>query len=309
VVTRFVVIGDATLDIAVAPARPPRTGGDVPAVIHLGPGGQGANVAVRLARRGAEVGLVASIGRDAAGRLITEALEADGVEIMASAAPRSATVVALLEPGGERSMLSDRQALSPDPVGPALAGASWIHVSAYALLGLQEGDALAARLAGRAGTARLSVAGGSIAPDPVVVAGFRARLASTRPDLLVANADEAASLLGAAPATAGEAARRLAGLAPLVVVTAAGQGSVAINGETLVEVRAADLDGPALDATGSGDAYLAALIGELADGPWPPAAADLREAMERGSLAGARAARVIGAQTRIDGEPPPGGAA
>ena len=49
--TRVVVIGDATLDVTVAPAEPMRHGGDVAAAIRLAPGGQGANVAVRLARR------------------------------------------------------------------------------------------------------------------------------------------------------------------------------------------------------------------------------------------------------------------
>jgi len=56
------VIGDSTLDVTVRPAEAPRAGGDVPASISLAPGGQGANVAVRLARAGIDVRLATAIG-------------------------------------------------------------------------------------------------------------------------------------------------------------------------------------------------------------------------------------------------------
>ncbi|MGH2456946.1 MAG: carbohydrate kinase family protein, partial [Candidatus Limnocylindria bacterium] len=163
---RFVVVGDAGLDVTVAPSRPLRDGGDVPATIRLGPGGQGANVAVRLARRGADVRLVAPIGEDTAGRLLRETLVADGVAVEAQPASRSASVVALLDPGGERSMLSDRRSLNPGGIPAALAGASWVHCSGYPLLDDATGDALARALGDRGAGVRLSVAGGSVPPEP-----------------------------------------------------------------------------------------------------------------------------------------------
>jgi sugar/nucleoside kinase (ribokinase family) len=71
VVTAFGVVGDLSLDIVVAQSGPRREGSDVPAKIRIGPGGQAANVAVRLARLGAGAALVAPLADDAAGRLLS----------------------------------------------------------------------------------------------------------------------------------------------------------------------------------------------------------------------------------------------
>jgi len=305
-VTDFAVVGDATLDVIVSPDRPLRHAGDVTATIEIGSGGQGANVAVRLARAGAGVTLVAPIGPDTAGRLLEEALAAEGVRLVPVPAPRSATVVALLDGAGERSMLSDRQRLAAAAVPAAIDDARWIHVSGYALLDEREGDALAAALGARRPGVLLSVAGGSIPPEPAPVARLRDRLATARPDLLVASRDEAGALLGSAPPTAAEAARGLAGIAPVVVVTAGRDGSTACSGDALVEVPAFEPDAPVLDATGSGDAYLAGLIRSVPRDPWPPGTSQLRMAMAAGGEAGSRAARVRGAQARIAGEQPAG---
>jgi sugar/nucleoside kinase (ribokinase family) len=304
-VSRFLVVGDAILDVTVAPSRPVRAGGDVPAVIRLGPGGQGANVAVRLARRGEQVGLLAPIADDAGGRLLRESLVADGVEVLSMPVTRSAVVVALLDAGGERSMLSDRQAIAAEDAAGALDHGDWIHVSAYALLDDVNGDGLAVALGARGADVRLSLAGGSIPPEPAVVARFLGRMATARPDVVVVSRDEAAALLGRPSEMAREAARRLADRAPIVVVTAGSAGSAAASGGSVVAVPAPDVPGPTLDATGAGDAFVAALISRLAGGSWPPGEAALQAGMEEGSQAGALVARVVGAQARVAGERAP----
>lgn len=302
--TRFAVVGDASLDIVVAPSGPRRQGSDVPAKIRIGPGGQAANVAVRLARQGAEVRLVAPMADDAAGRLLREALLADQVALDGLPAARSTVVIALLDAKGERTMLSDRHTLAPDTVGPALAGADWIHVSGYALLDDRTGDALAKLLGARPAAARLSVAGGSVPPDAARVSRLRARFAAAHPELVVVSGDEAASMLGGQRLGAPAAASALAELAPVVIVTAAADGSAAAVGELRIETDGADLPGPMLDATGSGDAYLAALLLELAHATtWPPGEGPLRTAMEAASRLGARVSRVLGAQGRVPAEP------
>jgi sugar/nucleoside kinase (ribokinase family) len=301
-VTAVLVVGDAILDVTVAPSRPMRPGGDVAAAIRLGPGGQGANVAVRLARRGASVRLAAPVADDVAGRLLREALTGDGVQLADMPASRTAVVVALLDAGGERSMLSDRQTIDTARVAAAMAGHDWIHVSGYALVDDREGDALAAALGRRPAGARLSLAGGSIAPEPAVASRFLSRLEGARPDLLVVSREEAAALLGKPVQPARDHARGLAGRAPLVLVTAGSAGSVAAVGGEIHEMAAPELAGPALDSTGAGDAYVAALIAGLAAGEWPPALDDLRAAMERGSRAGGLVARVVGAQGRTEDE-------
>jgi sugar/nucleoside kinase (ribokinase family) len=301
-VTRYLVVGDATLDVTVAPSRPMRRGGDVTAVIRLGPGGQGANVAVRLARRGADVVLAAPIGDDAGGRLVREGLAAERVTLAGQRAARTAVVVALLDAGGDRSMLSDRQSIDPGGIGDAMAGMDWVHVSAYALIDDRDGDALARALGVRPAGVRLSVAGGSIAPEPALVARFLRRLGDARPEILVVSREEAAALLDGPPQLARVAAGDLSDRAGLVVVTAGSAGSAASLGGEIREAAAPELRGPTLDSTGAGDAYVAALLARLAPDGWPPGVDALGEAMDAASLAGAQVARVIGAQAPVDGE-------
>jgi sugar/nucleoside kinase (ribokinase family) len=303
VVTTFAVIGDASLDIAVAPTAPRREGADAPATIRIGPGGQGANVAVRLARQGADTCLLAPLADDAAGRLLREALQADRVELAVMPASRSTVVVVLLDDGGERTMLSDRQPLDPAEVSSGLAGAGWIHCSGYPLLDEVGGDALAQRLGARGAEVRLSVAGGSVPPDPARVSRLRSRLAAAGPDLVVISRDEAESMLATRPIRAAAAAGALQALAPVVIVTSGADGSAAAADELRLEVPAQRLPGPMLDATGSGDAYTAALIFALAEGrAWPPVEVDLRVAMEAASRLGGLVASVPGAQGRVAGE-------
>jgi sugar/nucleoside kinase (ribokinase family) len=303
VVIAFAVIGDASLDISVAAAAPFRDGSDAPAAIRIGPGGQGANVAVRLARQGRETCLAAPLADDAAGRLLRDALEGDHVRLATLPAARSTIVVVLLDSSGERTMLSDREGLAAAAIPSALAGAGWIHCSGYPLLDDLNGDALATLLGLRGEAVRLSVAGGSVPPDPARVSRLRSRLAVAAPDVVVISRDEAESMLPTRPVRAAAAAAALNTLAQVVIVTAGADGSAAATGELRLETPAHQLPGPMLDATGSGDAYTAALIAALADsGVWPPAEAELRAAMESGSRLGALVARVPGAQGRVAGE-------
>jgi sugar/nucleoside kinase (ribokinase family) len=305
-VTEFVVLGDLSLDIVVAQSEPRREGSDVPATIRIGPGGQGANVAVRLARQGATARLVAPCSDDPAGRLLREALEADRVTLAGLPTRRSTVVLAMLDDQGERTMVSDRQTLDPSAAIGAIEGADWLHCSGYPLLDDRTGDELATMLGSRAPSVRLSVAGGSLPPDPARVSRLRSRLAAARPDLILLSEGEAGALIGRPSARALAAAVDLQELAPLVIVTAGANGSAAAAGEVRVEIAAQDFPGPMLDATGSGDAYVAGLLVELADADhWPPAEPDLRRAMATGSRLGALAARAVGAQARLDGERPP----
>ncbi|HET6745991.1 MAG TPA: carbohydrate kinase family protein [Candidatus Limnocylindria bacterium] len=302
-VTEFVVVGDLSLDIVVTQSAARRDGSDVPAMIRIGPGGQGANVAVRLARQRAAARLVAPWADDAAGRLLREALHADGVTLAALPTRRSTVVLAMLDEAGERTMFSDRQTLDPDAVAGAIEGAAWLHCSGYPLLDDRTGDALAALLGSRPSSVRLSVAGGSVPPDPARVSRLRARLAAARPELILLSADEAESMLGRPSPRALAAATGAQELAPVVIVTAGASGSAAAAGAVRFDIAADDLPGPILDATGSGDAYVAGLLLELAEAvEWPPPETDLRRGMEAGSRLGAQVARAVGAQAFIDDE-------
>lgn len=304
--TEFVIVGDLSLDIVVAPSEPRRDGSDVPATIRIGPGGQGANVAVRLTRQGASTRLVAPWADDSAGRLLREALQADRVSLAVMPSTRSTVVLAMLDGAGERTMFSDRQALDPVAAADAIEGAGWLHCSGYPLLDDHSGDELAQLLGMRPSSVRLSVAGGSVPPDPARVSRLRARLAAARPDLVLLSTGEAETMLGRPSVGALTAANELQDLAHVVVVTAGAGGSVAAAGALRLEVAADELPGPMLDATGSGDAYTAALLLELANAAaWPTPEAVLRRGMAAGSRLGALVARTFGAQAHVAGERPP----
>lgn len=301
---RVVVIGDTTLDVTVRPVREPVPGGDVAGRITLSPGGQGANVAVRLARAGVAVRLATAIADDEAGRLLLAALEADGVGLERLPAERSGTVVALLDAAGERAMLSDRVSLDPTAVAAATAGAEWVHCSGYPLADDATGDALAAVMGSWLGATRVSAGGGSLPPDAARAGRVRDRLTRARVSLLILAREEAASLLDAPLPSLAAAADALATAFPglISVVTGGAAGSAAAGPGFALSVAARDPATPMIDATGAGDAYAAALVAALLDARWPPEVPVLRAAMEAGSVAGGLASRVLGAQGRIAGE-------
>ena len=135
---RVAVIGDCVFDVSVRALAQPATGADAPAEIELLPGGQAANMAVRLARRGTRVRLLAPMADDAAGTLLRQRLGDEGVDLAPLPAPRTGLVLALLDPVGERTMYSAR---TPLPRGVTvrhelqrqLTGVDWVHVCGQAL--------------------------------------------------------------------------------------------------------------------------------------------------------------------------------
>jgi ribokinase len=301
---RVTVVGDSTLDVTVRPAQVPRPGGDVPARIALSPGGQGANVAVRLAREGVSVLLATAIADDAAGLILAAALAADGVALERMPAERSGTVVALLDDHGERVMLSDRISLVSAVVAAACVGASWVHCSGYALADDATGDLVAGVIGSLPDATTVSVGGGSLPPDAGRAARVRDRLATTRARLLIFSRDEAAALLDASLASLAAAAdaMSIAFRGAIGIVTGGPAGSAAAGPGFALSVAANDPGTPMVDATGAGDAYAAAVITALLAADWPPSVSTMRAAMESGSLLGGLVSRAIGAQARVLGE-------
>jgi len=305
--TRFVVIGDATLDVTVRSPSAPSAGSDQPARITIGPGGQGANLAVRLARRGASVRLITALADDLGGELLRSAMTANGVTLVPLPAGRSGMVVSLVDIAGERAMLSDRVPLDPaglasPPVKAALAGADWIHLSGYPLADPESGDALAAIASMRRAGQRCSVGGGSFDRG----LGLLSRLRTVRPEIVLFNRAEASALLAEQlEATGPEAAEVLApglalALGGAALVTDGAAGAAAATGEGTVTVHGSS--GGAVDATGAGDAVAAGILLALAGAAWPPPLAALRHALEQATRLGAEVAGVVGAQAPIPSE-------
>jgi ribokinase len=189
-------IGDLTLDVIVRLGGSLAAGGDAEAEIHLGAGGQAANVAAWGAALGARARCVCKRGADEAGRLALAGLEAVGVQVLGPVESRNGVICSLVSPDGERSMASDRgtaTALRPDEIDPAwLEGCDHLFVSGYALL--REPTRSAARraieLARKQGAAvSVDLATWSAIRD-AGAAEFRAAVALVAPDAVFANEAE-----------------------------------------------------------------------------------------------------------------------
>ena len=291
--TQVTVIGDATLDVLAVPLVPMRHGGDVPATVTLGPGGQGANVAVRLARRGVRTRLVCRIGDDAAGALVRAAITGDGVEVVDLGAPFTGIVVVLLDAVGDRTMLSQRLALlEGGPPSASLFEADWLVVSGYVLLERNSGISTAG------GSMRRVVAGCSL--DPASAGDWADAARSVQPQLVVLNADEARALL-AADGDNSELSRRVGAATGAVVVVTEASGATAVLGDRVVRADA-EPGAASLDTTGAGDAFTAGLVAELLEQPWPQSAEQLSTALQAAGELAAAVTRTAGAQGRVAGE-------
>ena len=281
--TRVAVVGDALLDVVARPAGPMRPGADVLAEIRIGTGGQGANLAVRLARLGLTVELVCGLGGDPAAAIVLDALEADGVTVSPVTVDSTGTVVIVLDADGERTMLSQRAPFAAAAEARIPRDSDWMIVSGYLLLE-PDAPALASSLAARAG--RRLLVGCTVPGDP---SAWAAAAFALDPDLTVFNRDEAAAL-GATPGFAGGG---------LVVTDAAG-ATATIDGIT-ASVRRPDGE-PAVDTTGAGDAFAAGLIASLAREAWPPSLPELERALAAAGELASAVARTPGAQGRVHAE-------
>ncbi|MGY1703355.1 carbohydrate kinase family protein [Geodermatophilus sp. SYSU D00697] len=282
-----VVVGDLVTDVVVVLDGEPAPGSDRSASISSRGGGAGANVAVHLAGLGTPVVFAGCVGDDPAGRGLVDELAAAGVTPAVRTVPGVATgtVVCLVEPGGQRSMLADRGAnlaLQPGDVPPPARGGH-LHLSGYTLLDPRP------RPAGLAALAAAAEAGCTVSVDPASTGplaryGVDRWLADTAAATLVLpNEDEALLLSGCADVAT--AARALATRHPVAVVTLGAGGALWASGDVLVHRPAHPAT--VVDTTGAGDAFTAGLLAAwLADPGGNPA-----RALDAGL---ARAATVVG---------------
>ncbi len=189
-------LGDLTLDVVVRLSGPIARGGDTPATIRVGPGGQAGNVAAWAATLGANARFIGKTGDDDAGRLARTKLGSFGVEVVGPVTGRNGTICSLVSPGGERSMASDRGSatdLRAEEVDPQwLAGCDTLHVSGYALM-VEPVRSAALHIAGlaRAAGAQVCVdlASWSAIQDSGVEA-FRDAVRGVDPNVVFANENE-----------------------------------------------------------------------------------------------------------------------
>ena len=267
----IVVVGSVNLDLVASVSRLPIAGETVTgAELQRFPGGKGANQALAAKRLGADVSIVARVGDDTAADEALALLRAGKVDLAAcvkdTEAPTGIALIAVA-PSGENQIVvapgANRQ-LRPD------------------MLDLPSADALICQLEVPIDTL--------IHASKIFEGFFCINLAPAldvpldliqRADLVVVNETEAAYF--------GDA---LAVCNGLLAITYGSDGAVLKKmGETLAEAKPPKID--AVDATGAGDAFTAALTVALVEGQEPVAA--LRFAC----AAGAAAATKAGAQPSL----------
>ncbi|MGR8007216.1 ribokinase [Streptomyces hypolithicus] len=267
----LLVVGSANADLVIAVERRPAPGETVlgsDLVVH--PGGKGANQAAAAARLGARAALLARVGDDAHGRLLLESQRAAGVDTAGVRVGGAPTGVALItvDPSGDNSIVVSPGAnarLTPEDVrgaGHLLAGAA--VVSAQLEIPL---ETVAEVVRTRPPGTRFVLNPSPPAPLPPDV------LAACDP--LVVNEHEARFILGDAAGDDPESwARHLLARGPRsVVVTLGAVGALVMGGRTDEAVRVRSPQVRAVDTTGAGDAFTAALAWRLGLGEDLPTAA------------------------------------
>ncbi|MFC9279997.1 ribokinase [Streptomyces collinus] len=259
----LLVVGSANADLVIGVERRPAAGetvlgGDL--AVH--PGGKGGNQAVAAARLGARTALLARVGDDAHGRLLLDAQRAAGVDtagVLVGGAPTGVALITV-DPSGDNSIVVSPGAnarLAPADVRSAadLVRAARV-VSAQLEIPLETVVEVVRNLSPDSRFV-LNPSPPLPLPDEVLAVC----------DPLIVNEHEARVLLGEAcegddPA---DWARLLLARGPRsVVVTLGAAGALVCDGSGVGRVPAPKVD--AVDTTGAGDAFTAALAVALGSG-------------------------------------------
>jgi fructokinase len=273
------------------------------------PGGAPANVAVAAARLGSKSSFVGSVGDDLFGDFILRALESEGVDTtgVSRQSPPTRTSLAFVEidQDGDRaftfyrsSPAADELLSSEDVTGDLVSGASFVNFGSIPLI----------REPARSATHRIA----ELARELDVPVAFDVNLRehlwesieaareAVEPLLDLSTIvklgdDELSPLLGTEDV--GEAAGMLLDRGvSLVLVSMGPEGAFYATREFSGQVPTFDV-GEVVDATGAGDAFLAATLVHLSGEPFDEER--VREATLRGCAAGAIACTGYGAMSAL----------
>ena len=244
------VIGSVNLDLVAKANRLPAPGETITgAVLHRFPGGKGANQALAARRLGADVSLVARVGDDAAADEALALLDEGGVDLSQCVRlPGESTGTALIavSAAGENQIVvapGANRSLAPDSLGVPETDDIICQLEVPV-------DTIAA--VARAYRGFLCV---NLAPATHVDVSILQRA-----DLVVVNETESEWYGGSLTACSG------------LVATTRGSGVATLSrdGATVAEARPPEVN--AVDTTGAGDTFTAALTVALVEGRAPEAA-------------------------------------
>jgi len=251
------------------------------------PGGKGANQAVAAARLGARTALLARVGDDGHGRLLLDSQRAAGVDTVGVLVGGAPTGVALItvDPSGDNSIVVSPGANGRLTPGDVRAAVSLFHASRVVSTQLEIPlETVVEVVRNLSPDSRFVLNPSPPRPLPTEV------LAACDP--LIVNEHEAKVILGDAYVSdvPEDWARLLLAKGPRsVVVTLGAEGSLVASSSGHV-TRVASVKVDAVDTTGAGDAFTAALAFRLGEG------ASLTEAASYASRVGAIAVTREGAQ-------------
>ncbi len=277
----LLVVGSANADLVIGVDRRPEAGETVlGSDLAVHPGGKGANQAVAAARLGARTVLLARVGDDAHGRLLLDSQRAAGVDtagVLVGGAPTGVALITV-DPSGDNSIVVSPGAngrLTPDDVraASALLAASQV-VSAQLEIPLEtvvevvRSLAPGSRFVLNPSPPRPLPAEVLAACDPLIVNEHEAKVILG--GVAVGDAEVGGAAFGDRPE---DWARVLLAKGPKsVVVTLGSQGALVASAEGVERVAAVKVE--AVDTTGAGDSFTAALAWKLGAGsPLPEAAA------------------------------------
>ena len=273
------------------------------------PGGAPANVAVAAARLGSEAAFIGSVGEDLFGNFILRALEAEDVDAspVRRCEPPTRTSLAFVEVAadGDRSFTFYRsnpaadELLSAEDVSrEVLSGASFVNFGSIPLI----------REPSRSAVHRAADLAEELDVPLAFDVNFRGHLWKSpeaarevvdplldRSQVIKMGDDELSPMLGTEDLQ--EAAEMLLDRgAALALISLGPDGAVYATPDFSGHVPAFEVD-EILDATGAGDAFLAAALTHLSESAWDEE--NVREATRRGTVAGAIACTAYGAMSAL----------
>ncbi|MEU3728053.1 ribokinase [Streptomyces sp. NPDC033538] len=283
----LLVVGSANADLVIGVERRPGAGETVLGTdLAVHPGGKGANQAVAAARLGARTALLARVGDDDYGRLLLDSQRAAGVDTVGVLVGGAPTGVALItvDPSGDNSIVVSPGANGRLAPGDVSTAASLFHASRVVSTQLEIPlETVVEVVRSLAPDSRFVLNPSPPRPLPPEV------LAACDP--LIVNEHEAKVILGDSCVSERpeDWARILLAKGPRsVVVTLGAEGALVASSEGVTRVPSVKVD--AVDTTGAGDAFTAALAWRLGTGE------SLTEAAAYAARVGAAAVTKAGAQ-------------